>query len=335
MVAAIVSVSILWAGGPSDRLVLMPDGRFAPSPTAPLHVGNLRTALIGWLCARRDGGRHLLRIEDLDPVASRPEHVQRHLADLTALGLDWDGDPVRQSQRRPLYDRALARLEDLDLLYPCYCTRREAAEAAQAPHEHLPDGAYAGTCAHLDSVARSRLERDGRTPAWRVRAGAAQVTVIDALAGTISGVVDDFVVRRRDGVPAYNLAVVVDDADQGIVEVVRGDDLRPGTPRQAWLADVLGQKRPSWVHVPLVVGPDGERLAKRHGAVTLTDLEAVGVTAAMLLAHLAASIGLCEPDDTVTADGLRRRFTGDRAVAGLGGGPWMFTAPPVDGADQE
>jgi glutamyl-tRNA synthetase len=285
-----------------------PDGRFAPSPTGTLHLGNLRTALIAWLRARSRGGRFLLRVEDLDRGRSRPEHERTQLADLAALGLDWDGEVVHQSGRGAAYAWAIEQLEARDLVYPCWCTRAEIREAAGAPHGDAPEGAYPGTCAHLDEAARRAHEERGRPAALRVRAGAARVTVADAALGEISGVVDDFVVRRGDGTHAYNLAVVVDDAWQEVGEVVRGDDLASSAPRQAWLAQALGFTPPTYLHVPLVLGPDGRRLAKRDGAVTLADRLALGEDAIGVRSALAASIGLCEPGERPTRDELVARF---------------------------
>ena len=305
-------------------IVPVADGRFAPSPTGPLHVGNLRTALLSWLYARVDGGRFLIRVEDLDPVASREELVAEHLADLAALGLDHDGPVLRQSsvEARTGHEAAIERLEADDLLYPCWCTRREVAEAASAAHGPLPEGAYPGTCRDLSAAERTARAgaRPDRQPALRVRAGGAEVTVVDRLHGRHTGVIDDFVVRRGDGVPAYNLAVVVDDAAQGIEEVVRGDDLLSGTPRQAWLCGVLGVEVPAYVHVPLVLGPDGERLAKRHGAVTRSDLGDAGVGPASLLALLGSSLGLADPEEPVDAGVLLDRFDPDAVTTE----PWIF-----------
>lgn len=267
-------------------------GRFAPSPSGPLHLGNLRTALLAWWAARGDGSAFLLRVEDLDP-SSRPEHEAGQRADLRALGLDWDGPVVRQSERRDLYEDALGRLVAAGLTYPCYCTRREIRDATRAPHE-APD-AYPGTCRDLTASQRRAREAAGRPPALRLRSDGVAVAVDDALHGTIRGVGDDVVLRRNDGLPAYNLVVVVDDADQGVEEVVRADDLLSSTPRQAHLARVLGLPAPAYLHVPLVLGPDGARLAKRHGAVTLADATRAGVPAAVVRARLAASVGLVDP----------------------------------------
>ncbi|HSP02001.1 MAG TPA: tRNA glutamyl-Q(34) synthetase GluQRS [Acidimicrobiales bacterium] len=305
----------------------MADGRFAPSPTGPLHVGNLRTALLSWLYARVDGGRFLVRIEDLDPVASREELVEEHLGDLAALGLDHDGPVLRQSDpaTRGRHEAAIAQLEADGALYPCFCSRREIREASQAAHGPLPEGAYPGTCRDLGDAERAEraAARPGRPPSLRVRADDARVTIRDRLHGERTGVVDDFVVRRGDGVPAYNLAVVVDDAHQDIAEVVRGDDLLEGTPRQAWLCDRLGLPRPRWVHVPLVVGPDGERLAKRHGSVTRSELAVHGIDATGLLGRMGASLGLASHGERVDATTLLTRFDPDAVPLER----WVFDAP--------
>jgi glutamyl-tRNA synthetase len=267
-------------------------GRFAPSPSGALHLGNLRTALLAWWAARGDGSGFLLRVEDLDP-SSRPEHEAGQRADLAAIGIDWDGPVVRQSERRDLYEAALARLVDAGLTYPCYCTRREIREAVRAPHE-APD-AYPGTCRDLTAAERRAREADGRPPALRLRSDGVEVVADDALHGPVRGVVDDVVLRRNDGLPAYNLVVVVDDDAQGVEEVVRGDDLLASTPRQVHLARALGLTVPRYLHVPLVLGPDGARLAKRHGAVTLADTTAARIPPAEVRRRLAASVGLPDP----------------------------------------
>ncbi|MBI5089044.1 MAG: tRNA glutamyl-Q(34) synthetase GluQRS [Actinobacteria bacterium] len=301
-------------------------GRFAPSPTGALHVGNLRTALIAWLSARAQGGELIVRMEDLDPVTSSPRHEAGQLADLAALGLAADGPVVRQSDRFDLHRAAVADLAARDLVYPCYCTRREIREAAAAPHgDPLPDGAYPGTCRHLSARERSQRERDGRPAALRLRADGRRVSVVDRVAGPTTGVVDDVVLVRNDGVPAYNLAVVVDDHLQGVTEVVRGDDLLSSTPRQVHLQQLLGFATPAYAHVPLVVGVDGSRLAKRHGATTLAELAERGMAPATLLAVLGASLGLCRPDETVTVADLATRFSFDS----LPRVAWTFSADAV------
>ncbi|CAN7181622.1 tRNA glutamyl-Q(34) synthetase GluQRS [Pseudarthrobacter oxydans] len=262
-------------------------GRFAPSPSGELHVGNLRTAILAWLFARSTGRTFLLRVEDLDRARSGAEAGQ--LRDLQAVGVTWDGDVVRQTARGPLYAGAISRLEAAGLTYECFCTRREIQEAPSAPH--APQGAYPGTCRNLDT-AELEFKRSTRPAAIRLRADTAEYTVRDLLHGRFTGVVDDFVLRRNDGVTAYNLAVVVDDAEQGIDQVVRGDDLLPSTPRQAYLASLLGIPSPEYAHVPLVVNSDGARLAKRDGAVTLRDLADAGSPPAAVRDRLLESLGL-------------------------------------------
>jgi glutamyl-tRNA synthetase len=283
----------------------VPDGRFAPSPTGDLHLGNLRTALLAWLFARSRGSRFRLRLEDLDPATVRPIHYERQPADLAALGLDWDGEVVRQSARLDLYHEAIARLEAADETYPCYCTRREVLEAASAPNGPAPEGAYPGTCRRLTAWQRAEREAGGRSPALRLRGDGILLSFVDGVHGPYQGVVDDVVVRRNDGTPAYNLAVVVDDVAQGIGEVVRGDDLLASTPRQLHIAHRLGLSPPAYAHVPLVVAPDGSRLAKRHGAVTLADRLALGETPAVVAGGLAASAGLLDESVPLSPDDLR------------------------------
>jgi glutamyl-tRNA synthetase len=302
----------------------MPDGRFAPSPTGPLHLGNLRTALVAWLFARSSGGHFLVRMEDLDRTTSSRENEHAQLADLAAIGLDWDGAVVRQSDRFALHRAAIAQLTEAGLTYPCYCTRREIREAASAPHG-APEGAYPGTCRSLDSEARRAREASGRRPALRLRVEpGTTVSFDDRIHGTVQGTVDDVVLCRNDGVPAYNLAVVVDDAAQGIEEVVRGDDLVSSTPRQIHLARRLALPVPTYAHVPLVLGPDGARLAKRHGAVTLADLALDGVDAEDVLSLLATSLGLAPPGEHLAASQLIDEF--DPTV--LPRTPWVFTRAP-------
>ncbi|MDP1804691.1 MAG: glutamate--tRNA ligase family protein, partial [Acidimicrobiales bacterium] len=206
----------------------MATGRFAPSPSGPLHVGNLRTALVAWLFARSAGSRFLLRVEDLDPVTSRPEHEAGQQRDLLALGLGWDGPVVRQSERRAVHEAALAGLTAAGLTFPCYCSRREIREAAAAPHGQ--PGRYPGTCRDLDRTGRSAKEREGRPAALRLRSTGEDVTITDRLHGMVTLRTDDIVLRRNDGVPAYHLAVVVDDDAAGVEEVVRADDLLHATP---------------------------------------------------------------------------------------------------------
>lgn len=264
-------------------------GRFAPSPTSDLHLGNLRTALLAWLLARTEQLDFLVRIEDLDRarVAAAPGAADRQLRDLEALGLDWDGPVVRQSQRIELYRDAVSGLD----CYECYCTRREIAEASSAPHG--AERPYPGTCAELTEAERAAQRARRRRPAaLRVRAGGAVQTVEDRFAGQVTARVDDFVLRRNDGTPAYNLAVVVDDLTQGVTQVVRGSDLLASAPRQAWLTERLGAPAPRYAHVGLAVNGSGRRLAKRDGAVTLAQLAAAGVEARQVFWLLCDSCAL-------------------------------------------
>lgn len=273
----------------------MAHGRFAPSPTGRLHVGNLRTALLAWLFARSAGGRFTMRVEDLDPQRSKREHEAQQLEDLRAIGLDWDGDVVRQSERTGLYRAALERLRDQGRVYPCWCSRAEVRAAAGAPHDDLPEGAYPGTCRGLSAAEGAERERQtGRPPSLRLDARGQRIEFADLVHGPVAGVVDDIVLWRGDDTPAYNLAVVVDDADQGIDQVVRGDDLLDTTPRQLLLARLLELPAPAHAHVPLVLGEDGERLAKRHGAVTLE-----GIDSGDAVAWIARSLSLDPERDLI------------------------------------
>jgi glutamyl-tRNA synthetase len=295
--------------------VSAPDGRYAPSPTGPLHLGNLRTALLAWCFARSRGGRFVLRIEDLDAQRSRREHEAAMLADLARLGIDWDGPPARQSEQLEEHRAAFETLCASGRSYRCWCTRAEIREAAQAPHGGLgaAEGRYPGTCRELSARERAARERTGRPAAWRLDAQGELIAFADRLSGTAVAAVDDFVVWRGDpqgagGGPAYNLAVVVDDAAAGIGEVVRGDDLLETTPRQVLLARLLGLPVPRYAHVPLVLGAGGRRLAKRDGAVTLGDRLALGESIATVVGWMASSVGLATPGDRLSARELLAAF---------------------------
>ena len=269
-------------------------GRFAPSPTGHLHLGNARTALLAWLQARQAGGDFLLRVEDLDPERSRAELEAEQQEDLRYLGLTWDEPPLRQSERAPRYAAALEQLRAQDAVYPCFCSRTEIAQSASAPHG--PEGPrYPGTCAHLNQAQRAERRRT-RAPAWRFRVPPGTVRFDDAIRGACEADVaregGDFVVCRADGVASYQLAVVVDDAASGITHVVRGDDLLPSTPRQLLLQGALGLPTPRYAHVPLLLAPGGARLAKREGGDTVRALRERGVPAAAVIGLLAHSVGL-------------------------------------------
>ena len=311
-------------------------GRFAPSPTGDLHLGNLRTALLAWLAARSTGIDFIVRMEDLDRVQAAREHELAQLADLESIGLRWSGDVVRQSDRFDLYRDALATLRTRGLVYECFCSRREVrAEIENSPSApHLPPGSYPGTCRTLTSARRREFLDAGRPPALRLRASESTETPTDAspelirftdlVAGPTVGGVDDVVLQRNDGVPAYNLAVVVDDALQGVSQVVRGDDLLPSTPRQIHLQRLLALPTVAYAHVPLVLGDDGERLSKRHGSVSLAELRSAGARVEAVVAELLRSAGV-EPDRarTITGsgglDGLRSSLGSLAHVFEIGG----------------
>lgn len=288
-------------------------GRYAPSPSGDLHLGNLRTALLAWLYARTSGRRFLVRVEDIDTQRSSRESAQRQLEDLATLGLDWDGEVICQQDRYAAYEEALAQLPT----YECFCSRKDIQEASRAPHA-IP-GQYPGTCRALSdderAAKRAELAAHNRVPAIRLRAEASTYTILDAVVGEYTGEVDDFILRRGGQPPAdpnqgmdwaYNLAVVVDDAFQGVDQVVRGDDLLSSAPRQAYLAHLLGYPEPEFVHVPLVLNSEGVRLSKRDGAVTLRQLLAEpGREVGDIIRLLASSLGydcagLSTPKDLLT-----------------------------------
>ena len=263
-------------------------GRFAPSPTGELHVGNLRTAIAAWASATSVGGDFLIRWEDLDQFNSSTDHVDAQFRDLSAVGVTTDRAPVTQSQRFDLYHEAINTLTERGLTYECFCSRKDIREAVSAPHGSLL--VYPGTCRHLTDAQREERRRE-RPGALRLLANGMSEKFRDYVHGDVTGIVDDVVLRRNDGIPSYNVAVVVDDALQGVTEVVRGEDLLDITPTQVHLQKLLGYNTPMYGHVPLVVGDDGERLAKRHGAVTLAELAQQGITADMVRDVLWRSLG--------------------------------------------
>jgi glutamyl-tRNA synthetase len=272
-----------------------PVARLAPSPTGGLHLGHARTFLIAWLAARSEGGRVILRIEDLDSSRARPEAMQGAIADLTWLGLDWDEGPFIQSQKAARYDQALERLKALDLVYPCICTRADIERAASAPHTEDEGPTYPGTCAGRS--ARDARSLSDRSFAWRFRipSGLGPVAWDDLVLGPTerdpARLGGDFPVARQGMGASYQLAVVVDDAASGVTQVIRGDDLVASTPRQMLLYRALGYPAPEFGHVPLAVTREGRRLAKRDGSIKLATLREKGMDPRVLIGMLACSCG--------------------------------------------
>lgn len=255
-----------------------------------MHLGNVRSALLGWLWARASGGEFLLRIEDLDPERSKPAFIDGIFEDLEWLGLTWDGPVWRQSLRGEVYAEALSKLEAQGRAYRCWCSRAEVARAASAPHVGEDGPVYPGTC------RSGGVAKPGRAPAWRFLAEAGVESFDDAVRGActqdVAHEVGDFLIQRMDGVASYQLAVVVDDARSDVTHVLRGDDLLSSTARQLQLQRALGYARPAYAHVPLMLQADGKRLAKRDGASTVAGLRELGWSAEKVVGHLAASCGL-------------------------------------------
>lgn len=286
-------------------------GRYAPSPTGSLHLGNLRTALAAYLSTRARGGRFLLRIEDLDVHRCRPEFEERQLADLTALGIEWDDPPIRQSDRGELYAHKLEQLADRRLAYPCFCSRKDVAEALSAPHG--PDGnAYPGTCRAIPpAVAMERIAA-GERHSWRIRIDSAPATFFDAFRGEVS--IDlareggDFVIKRADGIHAYQIACAVDDALSNVTEVLRGGDLLDSGARQAHILASLSLPVPRYLHIPMLMGPDGRRLAKRIGSEDLSGFLSRGFDAIAVRSYLAFSLGQISAGARPTMEELIRRW---------------------------
>ncbi len=333
-------------------------GRYAPSPSGDLHLGNFRTAVLAWLFAKHEGREFRMRIDDIDAQRSSEESAKQQLRDLATMGIGFEGRLWRQQECWSEYEKALQALREKGLVYECYCSRKDIAEAVRAPH--AAPGAYPGTCRELGeserAAKRAELAARGRVPALRLRAGVDEWEVRERFAvggGVYRGAVDDMVLRRGGNSPkgagagvgagagavgdagpgvgasvgggaaaggqvnrdyAYNLAVVVDDALAGVGQVVRGDDLLSSAPRQAYLAHLLGLPPVEYVHVPLVLGPDGKRLAKRDGAVTLRDFPG---GAQGMLRWIADSLG--EAVDVSAAETVGAEV--EAGVAGAAGEP--------------
>ena len=292
-VAAVAGVDETRVG--HGRIVML--GRYAPSPTGDMHLGNARTALLAWLQARAAGGRIALRIDDLDRERCRPEFEDGVRDDLAWLGLDWDVETARQSASASTYERALDALRTDGLVYECFCTRAEVRAAASAPHGAGADGArYPGTCRDLTAAERAKRIAAGRPASLRLAVPPGAVGFDDLVHGPISqdvaATVGDFIVRRADGLHAYQLAVVVDDAAIGVTDVLRGDDLLHSTPRQVLLQRLLGTETPRYAHVPLMYAGGGERLAKRHASATLRSLRDAGRAPEAIVGDLTASLGI-------------------------------------------
>jgi glutamyl-queuosine tRNA(Asp) synthetase len=288
-------------------------GRFAPSPSGALHVGNLRTALASWLSAKVSGGKWVIRIEDVDRTRSRPAVAEEQLRDLASLGLESDGPVLWQSTRGDRYRTALEWLLRAGCLYPCRCTRRDLALLASAPHEEDGLRPYPGTCRgrRLESLQAEaiRFRLPQGSVAWEDRVLGAQLDDPNLLTG-------DPLLHRRDGCYAYHLAVVVDDAAQGVTEVVRGADLRSVTGTQIRLQESLGFSCPAYAHLGLVVGAGGQRLGKRDGALGCAALSARGVTPSQLLGWLGWSLGCLDRSEPCAAADLITRFHWSRVPRG-------------------
>lgn len=290
-------------------------GRFAPSPSGHMHIGNALAALMAWLQIRRLNGTFVLRMEDIDTSRCRPAFAESLIRDLRWLGIDWDegpdiGGPYKpyvQSERLELYEQALNRLSAEGRLYPCYCSRHDILAAAAAPHGLASEGpVYPGTCRNL-SPEEARVRSRQKTPSLRFRVPDQECSFIDGAAGRLSlnaSSGGDFIVRRADGIFSYQLAVVVDDALMGITHVLRGADLLDSTPRQLLLYEALGWTPPRFAHVPLLMDPDGRRLAKRHGGITLAELREAGAAPEALTGWLAWVAGLTEEPYPLSAGEL-------------------------------
>lgn len=298
--------------GPSPEAPLV--GRLAPSPTGLLHLGHARTFLFAWWSIRARGGRIVLRIEDLDGPRATPEFRDAALRDLEWLGLDWDGTPSVQSEHLDRIESACVRLLAMGRAYPCVCSRGDLRTAQNAPHQGDREPRYPGTCRGRFATRADAERESGRAAGIRLRVPAGDVSIHDAVSGhhtlDVQASVGDFLLARRGGAPAYQLAVVVDDAAEGVTEVLRGDDLLPSTFRQWHIQVALGLPHPVWAHVPLVLDAQGRRLAKRADALSLAELRARGADPRSVVRWVAASAGM--PSELATAAELTRHFSLER-----------------------
>ncbi len=281
-------------------------GRFAPSPTGRIHAGNIFAYLMAWLQVRSQGGTMVLRIEDLDVERSKPRFADLIQRDLELLGLTWDSGPFYQNGRREAYEEAFERIAQQTRIYPCFCTRADLA-AVSAPH--LGEKAvYPGTCRSLSTASAEERIQAGKDAAWRVEAPPVRIGFEDGLQGSYSQLLSedcgDFILRRKDGAFAYQLAVVVDDAAQGITSVTRGIDLLSSTPQQMFLQDLLGFPHPEYLHIPLLVNRSGRRLSKRDGDASLDEMLIRFETPQGIIGHIAYLAGLQPEDAPVTPEEL-------------------------------
>lgn len=290
-------------------------GRLAPSPTGHLHLGNVWAFGLAWLDTRAHNGKLILRMEDIDPERARPEYADAIRKDLEELGLTWDEETKPQSRRTKFYEEAIEKLRDKNLLYPCFCSRKELRALAGAPHVGEVGVPYPGTCRNLSEERREAMEASGRSSALRLNCAAKENdpwTFADRVNGpqskTLKACGGDFALKRSDGVFAYQLAVVVDDMNGGVTHVVRGMDILDSTPRQLYLYEVLGGKPPVYAHVPLIVDAEGNRLAKRHASLAVSALREKGVTPEKIWGMLARVSGLRETAEPARISDLLSGF---------------------------
>ncbi len=289
----------------------VPVGRFAPTPSGRMHLGNVFAALVAWLSVRSRGGSLVLRMEDLDTQRTSEEYARLLRDDLAWLGLDWDVETPPQSERSQVYDRYFEKLQDLGLLYPCYCTRSQL-HSVNAPHQSDGTYVYSGACRNLTEVQRAQFDRQ---PAWRVKVPEETYRLTDMAQGeyvqNLAKECGDFVVRRADGVYVYQLAVTVDDGESGVTEVVRGVDLLGSAPRQMYLQSLFGFQTPSYGHVPMLLSGDGRRLSKRDKDLDMGALRQ-NCSPEYILGQLSCAAGIIDKPQRVSAAELAKEFTWEK-----------------------